>query len=198
MQRKRLPAGDAHVVQPNPAAELRRVSQSQGLVCQCLRSRCEAASLQRQCSLPLAEPRPARQIKANVPVLAQQFAHGDSAFCRLRDTVALCPLALELRNVLESEGLAHKVCTAQGAVLMPVVSGSGYCNMTPRSAFYRFAFPPLSTRAPDVKGCNLKEKSYPVCLLKQSWHIFFHSACLEIDRLHSLKFCNLPKGDTAR
>lgn len=39
VQRKRLPAGDPYVVQPNPAAELRHVSQSQGLVCQCLRSR---------------------------------------------------------------------------------------------------------------------------------------------------------------
>lgn len=44
----------------------------------------------------------------------------------------------------------------------------------------------------------MKEKSYPLCLLKQSWHIFFHCARLVIDRLHSLEFCNLPKGDTAR
>ena len=39
VQRKRLPSGDPHVVQPNPTAELRRVRQSQGLMCQCLRSR---------------------------------------------------------------------------------------------------------------------------------------------------------------
>ncbi len=39
VQRKRLPAGDTYVVESYPSAELRRVSQSQGLVFQRLRSR---------------------------------------------------------------------------------------------------------------------------------------------------------------